>query len=119
MNPDETNTIPIDLFSSAALQNLQLRLSLKREHLKNLSIEPMVPQAITTAIDQTNPNVLSFNFTASNGSFLQGTQQLARLHFNTTSDQISAIVPLTIESLTYTRMENGAEPTLILNDGRV
>jgi hypothetical protein len=119
MNAGESNTIPIDLFTSVALQNLQLRLSLKREHLKNLSIESMVPQAIETAVDQSSPDVLSFNFTASEGAFLQGTQQLARLHFNTTSDQISAIVPLTIESLTYTRMETGPDPTVILNDGRV
>jgi hypothetical protein len=119
MSAGESNAIPISLFSSVALQNLQLRLSLKREHLKNLSIESMVPQTITTAVDQSNPNVLSFSFSASEGAFLQGTQQLVRLHFNTTSDQVSAIVPLTIESLTYTRMGSGPEPTVILNDGRV
>jgi hypothetical protein len=79
----------------------------------------MVPQAITAAVDQSNPNVLSFSFTAGEGAPLQGTQQLARIHFTTTSDQLSAIVPLTIESLTYTKMGNGPDPTLILNQGRV
>jgi len=119
MNAGESNTIPLDLFSSAPLQNLQLRLSLNREHLKNLTIEPMLPEAITTAVDQSNPNLLSFNFTAEDGISLQGTQQLARLHFNTTTDQLSAIVPLSIESLTYSLATNGPEPTVILNEGRV
>jgi len=120
MTAGESNMIPVEIFSTTPLQNLSLRLSLKREHLKNLSVEEMMaPQAVITSTNAATPDLLQFSFDAGTGAYLQGTQQLARLHFNTTADQTSALVPLTIESLTYTRAVSGLEPTLLINQGRV
>jgi hypothetical protein len=120
MYSGESNSIPLDLYSSAPLQSVQLQLRLKREHLKDLTIEEMLPQAMAaTQVDQTNPDLLAFQFQAGAGQVLQGTQRLAQLHFHTTNGQASALVPLTIESFTYTQASDGPEPTLLLNAGRV
>jgi len=119
MNAGESNAIPVEVFSSAPLQSLQLRLGLQQEHLKNLTVETMLPNVVTTVADVSNPKAVLLTFTAQAGQTIQGTQQLARLNFTTAGNQPSAIVPLPIETLTATRMAPGPEPTVLLSEGRV
>ncbi len=119
INAGESNSVPLAIFTSAALESLQLRLDVKHAQLKNLVVEELLPAVASTTVDASDPNSLLFTFTARAGESLQATQQLARLNFRSTSDQSSVIVPLNISSLSYARVAAGAEPTLILNEGRV
>jgi hypothetical protein len=119
MNAGESNTIPIDLFSSAPLHGLQVRLTLEQQHLKNLTIETMLPDVVSTVMDATDPHSVLLTFSALAGQSIQGTQQVARIHFRTTADQPSALAHLIVESLIPTRATEGPEPTMLLNEGRV
>jgi hypothetical protein len=119
INAGETNAIPIDVFSSAALQGLRLRLELRQDQFKDMLLEQTLPDVVTTVVDASNPNAVVLTFSALAGQSIQGTQQLARLRFRTLADQPSAIALVHMAEARPTRAEEGLEPTKLLNDGRV
>jgi hypothetical protein len=119
MYAGESNSVPIDFFSSADLLELQCVLQFPAQHLGNLALEQLAPEVATVSLLMSDSNTATLAFTAATGMTLQGTQQLARLQFTTVSNQPSVFVPLTISSMAYTPAAAGLTPTLLANSGRI
>jgi hypothetical protein len=118
----ESNSIPIDVFSSAALLDLQGTLNFPSQDLGNVRIEELAPQLATVSLQMSDSNTAALIFTATPGHTLQGTQHLALLHFTTSSNQPSAFAPVTLSSLSCTKASAdlaSPTPTLLVNNGRV
>ncbi len=119
INAGESNSVPVEIFTSAPMENIALRLNVRHGELKNLVVEEGLTNVATTSVDRSDPNSLLLVFSAQPGQVMQSTQQLARLNFRSTTDQTSVIVPIEVEWLSYARTTEGPDPTLIFNDGRV
>ena len=114
----ETNSVPLDLFSSAALLDLQCVLRFPQDRLADAWLEPLLPDILSANMQAAGANTAALTFTVMPGQTLQGTQRLARLHFTATAGQASAFVPLDLDSMNAAVRAAGVEPTLLLNDGR-
>jgi hypothetical protein len=119
MNAGETNAIPIDVFSSADLLDLQCVLYFPGERLVDVTLEELMPERATLSLQRPDANTVAFSFTATPGQTLQGTQHLAQFHFTALLNQASAFVPLHVHSLTGTRAGTGLTPRSLANDGRL
>ena len=115
----ETNSVPIDVFSSAALLDLQCVLRFPQDRLAGAWLEPLLPEIASATMQAAGANAAALTFTIMPGQTLQGTQRLARLHFTAAAGQTSSFVPLDLDSMSAAVRAAGVEPTLLLNDGRV
>jgi hypothetical protein len=114
----ETNSVPLDIFSSAPLQGLQCVLRYPQDRLANLWLEPLVPDITTATFQAAGADTATLTFTAVPGQSLVGTQRVARLHF-TAPAQSSAFVRLDLDNTSASLMAAGVAPTHLVNDGRV
>ena len=114
----ETNSVPIDIFSSAALLNLQCVLRFPQDRLADAWLEPLQPEIASATMQAAGANAATLTFTVMPGQTLQGTQRVARLYFTATAGQDSSFVPLDLDSMNAAVRAAGVEPTLLLNDGR-
>jgi hypothetical protein len=114
----ESSLVPLTLFSSAPLRDAQFALHYPASHLTNLSVSPLAPTVATVALSLTSPDEATISMTARTGNTLQGTLQLANLVFQAVPGQVSAFAPLQVGSLAYTPVQEGVEPTILVNDGR-
>ena len=114
----ETNSVPIDIFSSAALLNLQCVLRFPQDRLADAWLEPLQPEIASATMQAAGANAATLTFTVMPGQTLQGTQRVARLYFTATAGQASSFVPLDLDSMNAAVRAAGVEPTLLLNDGR-
>jgi hypothetical protein len=119
MLANTNGAVPLDFYSSAELESLECVLQLPAERFSNLSIEELAPALAGTTLVMTGPGTATVTFTALPGNTLQGTQQLARLHFFANDGQTSAFVPLVVSSVQSTRADEGLAPTHLANDGRI
>jgi hypothetical protein len=119
LNAGDNGSVPIDIFSSAELLDVQCQLHLAGERLTNLQIDPLAPEIATLSLQMTDPNTAALSFTATPGHSLQGTQHLARLRFTAVPGQTSAFVTLAISSMSSTRSAIGLTPTWLADDGRI
>jgi hypothetical protein len=115
----ETNSVPLDLFSSAELIDLQCVLQFPPERLGNLWLEPLLPGIASATLEAASANTAALSFTALPGQFLQGTQRVARLHFRAVPAQNSGFAPLYLSAMHASMGEEALEPTLLINEGRV
>ena len=119
---ETTNTVPVDFFTSAPLLTLDYVLRFNGLRLTNLVIEPLAPGIANVSLLQSDANTASatatLSFVAMGGNTLQGTQRLARVRFTAVTNQISAFVPLDIDSMNVT-MSPSLAPTLVATDGRI
>ena len=115
----ESNSVPIDVFSSAELAGLQCAIHLAGNRLTNIAVESLSPQLATVSLQIIDANTAALIFTAMPGQTIQGTQHLARLSFTAISGQTSGFFPLHVSSLNGTRAGAGLTPTLLANDGRI
>ena len=119
LNAGESNSVPLDIFSSSPVVDLQYLLRFPAERLFDLVVEQLVPQWATVSLQMSGSNTAALAFNALPDHSFQGTQHLARLHFTTVAGQTSAFVPLSISSLSCTRATAGFAPALLANDGRL
>ena len=115
----ETNSVPLDLFTSAAMIDLQCVLRFPQDRLADAWLEPLQPEVASASMHAAGANTAALTFTVRPGQTLQGTQRLARLHFTATAGQASAFAPLDLDSMSAAVVAAGVQPTLLLNDGRV
>jgi hypothetical protein len=115
----ETNSVPLDIFSSAALLDLQCVLKFPQDRLADVWLEALQPEIASASMQAAGANTAALTFTVMPGQTLQGTQRVARLHFTATAGQSSSFVPLDLDSMSAGVMAAGVEPTLLINDGRV
>jgi hypothetical protein len=115
----ETNSVPLDVFSSAELLDLRYALHFPPDQLGNLWLEPLMPGRATASMQAAGADTIAFTFTALPGQSLQGTQRLARLHFTAPAGQNSGFAPLRLDSMSAEVAAAGVEPTQLVADGRV
>ncbi len=118
LSAGDSNSVPITLFSSAPLTNAEFQVTLDTARLDAFTIEPLLPAVADVSITGSGDRHLSLNIAALPGQTLQGTQQLARLHFLSAPGQSSAFVPLDVHGFDCDPMTLGLDPTLLINDGR-
>jgi len=87
--------------------------------LQNWTIEPLTPALTNSSVQPATPGEVSLTLNANGPQHLQGTQQLARLHFTATAGQTSAFIPLNIEDVICDRAQAGLEPSSIVNNNRI
>lgn len=114
----ETNSAPIELFSTTPVVDAQFQVSFDATRLTNLSVIELAPETAKVSLQMTSTDTAQLSIVAEPGVSLQGTQQLARLQFEALPDVTSAFVPLRASLTTGTRAEAGLDPTLLANDGR-
>jgi len=112
-----TNSVPVDVFSSAGLQDLQVILAGPAEHVFDLSLEPMLPDLVTPSLEPSEGGNMLLSFATLPGQVLQGTQQVARLHF--TAGSTSTFAPLKVLAASTTMDQPDLIPSLLANHGRV
>ncbi len=112
-----TSSVPIEVFSSAGLRELQVILATPAEHVSNLSLEPVQPDLVTPslALGEGGATLLSFATVAE--QVMQGTQQVARLHF--TAGSSSVFAPLNARASSSVMDDPSLVPAVLGNDGRV
>jgi hypothetical protein len=119
MQAGETNTVPVDLFASAAFASARCAIQFDSQRVANVGLDVLAPQLASVAMEMADSNTVSLTFTAALGQTLQGTQHLARLRFTAVPGQASAFTPFHIVSLDGTNAAAGSfAPGTIRNDGR-
>lgn len=114
----ETNSAPIELFSSAPVVDAQFQVTFDATRLTNLAVLELAPERAKVSLQMTAPDTARLSIVAEPGVSLQGTQQLAQLQFEAIAGVPSAFVPLQTSLTNITRAEAGLEPTLLANNGR-
>jgi hypothetical protein len=106
----ETSSVPVNLFSSAALTNVSFNIFLSPEWLGNPNLTALAPGIATSSLSPVSPGVWHANLAATAGQFLQGTQLLANLAFTAVPGPGSAFVPLPLSNLVATRSDGSLVP---------
>ncbi len=97
--------VPISLFSSVALTNLQFTLNLPPQGLGNFSLNVLLP-ALTGSLHTLSTTQLLVNLAATPGHTLQATQQqVADFCFTAGSIQTSVVLPLLVTAITPLRRD--------------
>jgi len=105
--------VPINLFSSVALTNLQFTLNLPPQGLGNFSLNALLP-GVTGSLQTLSATQLVVHLAAASGHSLQATQQqVADFCFTAASTQTSVILPLLVSAITPLR----GDGSLVLDTG--
>ncbi|MEI6785540.1 MAG: cadherin repeat domain-containing protein, partial [Verrucomicrobiota bacterium] len=115
----QTSGVPLTLFSSAPVTNLNLTLSYPPERLTNWRVVPMETVEANAWTDPTNAGWLHLTFTPTNGQPLQNTQWLANLYFTPLLKQSSAFINLGFAAGSAYTDQGILVPTILGNPGRV
>ena len=126
----EAGSVPVDFFSTAPLGSVQCLLHYDGNFLANVAVEALAPTVASVTLDRVDADSARLTFLAQAGRTLQGTQQLARLHFTAVPVHASTIVPLQVRFLAGQRaLATGGgsggsagqflPPTPLANDGRI
>ncbi|MEY2407909.1 MAG: acid phosphatase type 7 [Verrucomicrobiota bacterium] len=113
-----TSSVPMETFSSADLLGLQCVLQFSGDRLTNVAVEMLAPASATVALQLQDVNTAVLTFTAAASQTIQGTQQLARLHFTALPGQVSSFIPLRVVALGGVRSGPGLAPSVLANSGR-
>jgi hypothetical protein len=104
----QSGCVPINLFSSVALTNLQFTLNLPAQGLGNFSLNALLP-TLTASFQTLSATQLLVNLAAASGHTLQATQQqVADFCFTAGSVQTSVILPLVVTAITPLRSDGSA-----------
>jgi hypothetical protein len=115
----ESNSVPVEFFTSARLTNMQCEIRFDGARLSDLGVQALAPLVATPSLTMLDANSAALTFAAMPGQFMQGTQQLARLTFTAVPGQLSAFMPLDITAMSSARMVAGLAPTPLTRDGRL
>lgn len=119
LNAGESGSVPLDMVSSAALNQFECALRYPKARLANLWLERLAPQLATASLVVTNDDCIILRFAAIQDQSLQGTQRLARLHFTAVAGQASSFIPLEIQDVSCPPAATGRPPSTLMNDGEV
>ena len=112
-------SIPITLQATAFLTDFSFNLSLPTNRFSSLSLQALLPQVASASLRPVGPNTLQVAFGAGPGQSFLGNQQIAQLSFVTASNQTSAFVPLTPQSLQGTNSDASVVSQTVAHPGRV
>lgn len=86
--------IPLQIVAGVPLTNVSFTLTFEEDVLTNLVLQPRAAGLSSSSLQRVATNLFRAAFELAPGSAVQGTQELARLEFNTLSNTASTIVPL-------------------------
>lgn len=115
----ESGSVPFQLLSGATLTNIVFLLEASAEQLTNLTVQPLAPELASASLQHLGEDRYLVLLQTRAGQPVQGSLDLASLHFDTLLDDHSQIVRLGISAVegtreTGVRLGNGAG-----RDGRV
>lgn len=111
LRPGQSACIPLSLFASVPLTNLDFSVTLPATSLGNWSLNLLRPELCSGTVQSLSATQLLVSLTACSGQALSATQQqIAELCFTAGSNQPSAILPLWIGDIHPVRA-NGAPVT--------
>jgi len=119
MRAGTSNSVSLEMISSASLTEFHCVLSYPDARLTNLTFESLAPGTALVALSSFEPNAATLSVVALPGQALQGTQEIARLHFTAVAGQGSALVSLRFDEMTCTRLHAGLAPSYLANTGNV
>ena len=112
-------SIPITLEAATFLASLSFTLSLPTNRFGSLSLQALVPQLASASLRPLGPNTLLVALGAGPGQNLLGNQQIAQLNFVAASNQTSAFVPLTPQTLQGTNTDGSVVSQTVAQPGRL
>ena len=95
-----TGRLPVLLVSSVPLTNLTMQLTLPAGRLINPSLEIIVPEICSSAVQSLASNLYQLSFSACANQSIIGTQQVAWLYMSAASNQPSGFMDLALDQLT-------------------
>ena len=98
MQAGQSGNIPIGLYASS-LTNFSFVLNIPTNRFSSLSIESLSSQLSSASLQSIASNTLSISLVAGPGQTLAGNQEIAQLNFTTVSNQASAFIPFSPQSL--------------------
>lgn len=115
----DTGSIPIRIFSSAAVSRLTFGLLHPPNVLSNPAVTPLAPQIAYARLFQLNPSSSFVQITNYLGQTYQGTQDVALLTFSTAPGQRSGFVTLLITNVQARRVDGTLIANTVVQSGRV
>ena len=86
--------VPLHIVAGVPLTNVSFTLTIEESVLTNLVLQPRAAGLSSSSLQRVATNLFRATFELAPGSAVQGTQELARLEFNTSSNTTSTVVPL-------------------------
>jgi hypothetical protein len=115
----ESGSVPIHLASINGVATLSFSLELPSDRLSNLALEAVAPEVGSATLQAESPTRSILTFTPLPGQLLQGTQQLARLHFDTIPGLSSRFVPLRPLDYAAIKPDTSVVSSFVAQNGRV
>jgi hypothetical protein len=115
----QSGSLAISLNSSAGVSNLSFVLNLPTNRFSSLTLQGVSPQLGSSSLQPVGNNSLQMSFASAPGQLLQGSQQLAQLNFTTASNQSSAFVYFSPQSLQAVNADGSTANNSLVQGGRV
>lgn len=112
---NQSGSVPLTVYSSAAVTGITARLSFPAAYLANFSISPLSGSASASMVA---PGVYDLLLAASPGTPFKGQVSVASLSFQVLPNP-SAFVPLTVTNITAHTDLGALVPQVVVGDGRV
>jgi hypothetical protein len=119
MLANTNGTLPISLFSSLPLTELQATVSFQGQYFSDISLEQPGIQSVTATMQRVDANTAALTFTAGSGGTLVGLNQVGNLRLVTLPLTDSIAVPLRVTSMNAIPVTDGVAPTLVATNSLV
>jgi hypothetical protein len=114
----EAAAIPVGLYASG-ITNLTCEIGLPTNLFATITLQAVSPQLGSASLRLVSSNAVQLSFAALPGQALAGNQRLALLNLATSTNQTSAFVPLSVESLQGSNSDGSPVSDLAAQSGRL
>jgi hypothetical protein len=119
MLANTNSTMPISLFSSLPLTELQATVNFQGQYFSDISLEQSGVQSVTAIFQRLDANTAALTFTPGSGGTLSGFNNVGALRLVTTPLTDSVAVPLRVTSMNAIPVTDGITPTLLATNSQV
>jgi hypothetical protein len=112
------SSVPLAIYSSAGVGDLQFNLNVNVSHLTNVALVPVPGRFLSSTFQEIGRGGWYISLTTEPENPLLGTEHIAQLSFKAVSTQ-SAFVPLLLSNISAARPERALVPKIVGQDGRV
>jgi hypothetical protein len=113
------NSLPVDVFTSAALTNLSFNVTIPTNRLANISVEGWVAEVGDARLIKVNDTTYNIRITSAPGKVFQGQQTLAQINFTAEGSTRSTFVRVIPSDLQARKADASLVATTYLQRGRV
>ncbi|MCL5098564.1 MAG: hypothetical protein M1608_13750, partial [Candidatus Omnitrophica bacterium] len=121
MQTGQTNSVPVNLNSSADIADIRIAMDIPPGHLTNFNFQALAPEidpGSATIILHTGSTAL-LHLVTRTGQTLVGSKQIAQLVFTAVPNQPSAFVPLKLTSISAAKPDASKLTNVFAQSGRV